>query len=148
MSVREIHVSYGNPLTSHQDQKDPVSIRDAKSIAAVVAPLLEREVCEVGYVLCLTTKRELIGYHEVSRGSLDATVMHPREIFKAAVLLNAATIVLVHNHPSGDPSPSTEDLALTARVGGVGRLIGIELLDHIIIGHDGRFVSLRELGRI
>jgi DNA repair protein RadC len=113
-----------------------------------MTPLLEHEVCEVGYVLCLTSKLDLIGYHEVSRGSLDSTLMHPREVFKAAVLLNAAGVVLVHNHPSGNPSPSADDIALTARIQEAGKLMGIELLDHVIIGHEGRWVSLREEGRL
>jgi DNA repair protein RadC len=147
MSVREIRILYGEAQPGeHRD--GPVRIKDARSIVAVVRPLLEQEACEVGYVLCLTTKLDLIGYHEVSRGSLDSALMHPREIFKAAVMVNAASIVLAHNHPSGDPSPSVEDLALTTRLREAGRLIGIELLDHIIVGHDGRFTSLKELGRI
>lgn len=147
MSVREIRVSYSDPLV--QEVRDgPVNVRDPRSVASIASPLLERELCEVGLVLCLTTKMELIGYHEVSRGCLNSTVMHPREIFKAAVLANAAAVILCHNHPSGDPTPSPEDLALTARVRNAGQLIGIDLLDHIIIGHDGRFVSLRQQGRI
>jgi len=146
MPVREIRVSYGEPLVG-QAENGVVNIRTARAAAAVMSPLLELETCEVGYVLCLTTKMDLIGYHEVSRGSLDSTPMYPREIFKAAVLVNAASIILVHNHPSGDPSPSTNDCTLTVRVREAGQLMGIELLDHIIIGHEGRFVSLKEQGR-
>lgn len=145
MSFREIRVFYGEPRV--QEVRDgPVNIRDPGSVASIVFPLLERELCEVGLVLCLTTKMGLIGYHEVSRGCLNATTMHPREIFKAAVLSNAAAIILCHNHPSGDPAPSPEDIALTARVRNAGQLIGIDVLDHIIIGHDGRFVSVRQQG--
>jgi len=147
MPIREMRVSYGRNVSCER-QNGPVSVKNARDVTAVMRPLLEPEACEVGYVLCLTTKMDLIGYHQVSRGSLDATTMHPREVFKAAVLANAAGIVLVHNHPSGDPSPSPDDMVLTARLKNAGQLIGIELLDHIIIGHDGRYVSIKEQGRL
>jgi DNA repair protein RadC len=87
----------------------------------------------------------VIAYHEVSRGTLDATLVHPREVFKAALLANAATIVLAHNHPSGNPAPSPDDMALTRRLIDAGRLLGVDVLDHIVIG-DGRYVSFRERG--
>jgi len=114
--------------------------------AAVLADLLRDESCEVFGILCLTTKHRLIAYHEVSRGSLDSTLVHPREVFKAALLANAAAIVLAHNHPSGDPTPSPDDVALTTRLRAVGELIGIDVLDHVVIG-DNRYVSFQELGR-
>ena len=72
-------------------------------------------------------------------------MVHPREVFKAALLANAASIVLAHNHPSGDPAPSPDDVALTRRLVDAGRLLGVEVLDHIVIG-EGRYVSVRELG--
>src|SRR5688500_12836502 len=114
--------------------------------AGLLMPLLQDEPCEVFGILCLTTKHRLIAYHEVSRGSLDSTLVHPREVFKAALLANAAAIVLAHNHPSGDPTPSPDDLALTTRLRAVGELIGIDVLDHVVIG-DTRYVSFQELGR-
>jgi len=114
--------------------------------AAVLTDLLRDESCEVFGILCLTTKHRLIAYHEVSRGSLDSTLVHPREVFKAALLANAAAIVLAHNHPSGDPTPSPDDVALTTRLRAVGALIGIDVLDHVVIG-DHRYVSFQELGR-
>jgi DNA repair protein RadC len=145
MSLREIRVLYGEPRTGNE-HPGPVDVRNPRSVAAIVAPLLEREASEVGVVLCLTTKMALIGYHEVCRGCLNATTMHPREVFKAAVLSNAAAIVLCHNHPSGDPTPSPDDIVLTARIRDAGQLMGIDLLDHVIIGHGGRFVSVRQHG--
>lgn len=147
MPVREIRVSYGEPLAG-QAENGPVNIRTARAAAAVMSPLLEPETCEVGYVLCLTTRMDLIGYHEISRGSVDSTPMYPREVFKAAVLVNAASIILMHNHPSGDPSPSSVDCALAERIREAGVILGIEVLDHIIIGHEGRYVSLKEQGRL
>lgn len=147
MVVRELRVSYAEREPS--DGKDgPMTIKNGRDVVALMAPLLEHEVVEVCYVLCLTTPLELIGYHEVSRGSLNQAPMHPREIYKAAVLTNAAGIVLCHNHPSGDPTPSADDLAVTRTVKSAGELLGIDLLDHIIVGHDGRFVSLKEQGRL
>ncbi len=87
----------------------------------------------------------MIAYHEVSRGTLYATLVHPREVFKAALLANAAAIILTHNHPSGDPAPSPDDMALRRRLVDAGTLIGVDVVDHIIIG-DGCYVSFRERG--
>ena len=147
MSIYELRVSYAE-RESTSGPEEHVLIRNGKDVASLMAPLLEGEVVEVCYVLCLTVPLTLIGYHQVSRGSLSETLMHPREIFKAAVLANAAGIVLVHNHPSGNPKPSSADCETTARIKVAGELIGIELLDHIIIGHHGLYVSLKEQGRL
>lgn len=80
----------------------------------------------------LNAKNRIISYEVVSVGSLNASLVHPREVFKAAILSNAASIILSHNHPSGDPNPSNEDLQLTKRLEEAGKLLGIEVLDHII----------------
>lgn len=96
-------------------------------------------------VIFLDTRNQEIVSRDISVGSLNASIVHPREIFKAAISHSAAAIILVHNHPSGDPTPSKEDLALTARIREAGELIGIPVLDHLIIG-DGRFLSLKERG--
>ena len=99
---------------------------------------------EVFAVLLLNTKNKVIGIHDVSVGSLTASVVHPREVFKAACLANAASIILTHNHPSGDPAPSKEDINITARLVQAGRLMDIPVLDHIIIGDNtGRSVSFK-----
>jgi DNA repair protein RadC len=79
----------------------------------------------------------------VSIGTLSSSIVHPREVFRAAVREAASAVIVVHNHPSGDPEPSAEDLAVTRRLSAAGRLVGIPLLDHLVVG-DGRFVSLRE----
>jgi DNA repair protein RadC len=83
----------------------------------------------------------------LSIGSLDASVVHPREVFRAAALGGAAAIVLFHNHPSGDPTPSSEDVELTWRLAAAGDIMGIDVLDHIILG-EARYYSLREAGRL
>ncbi|GJL59715.1 MAG: hypothetical protein NPIRA03_25720 [Nitrospirales bacterium] len=87
-------------------------------------------------VLLLDTKHKVLGVHTVSVGSLTVSIVHPREVFKAAILANAAAIIGVHNHPSGDPTPSPEDHALTQRLAKAGALLGIRLLDHVVIGQD------------
>ena len=98
---------------------------------------------EVMKLLLLNTKARLIGASDISVGTVNATLVSPRELFLEALKKNAVSIILLHNHPSGDPTPSQEDILLTQRVRKAGDLIGIELLDHIIIG-DNRYISLRE----
>src|SRR6185369_694096 len=91
-------------------------------------------------VILLDAKHKLLGFHVVSVGSLTASVVHPREVFKVAILGNAAALILLHNHPSGDATPSAEDLQITQRLQEVGEVIGIKVVDHIIIG-EGQYVS-------
>ena len=120
-------------------------IRSAADAAPALLALLEHESNEVFVMLCLSTKCRVIAYHEVSRGTLDATLVHPREVFKAALLSNAACLVLAHNHPSGDPTPSPDDQHLTHRLADAGRLLGITVVDHLIVG-EGRWFSFRDAG--
>ncbi len=98
-------------------------------------------------VLLLDTRHQVIRVHESSIGTLSASLVHPREVFRAAITHTAAAVILAHNHPSGDPTPSKEDRALTARLTQAGDLVGIPVLDHLVIG-DGRFVSMKEQGLI
>lgn len=95
--------------------------------------------------LLLDTRNRAIGINTVAIGHLNASVVHPREVFKPAILSSAAAVILAHNHPSGDPDPSQEDIALTHRLRQVGELLGIPILDHLILG-DSAFVSLKERG--
>ena len=102
-------------------------------------------------IVLLTTRRTLIAVEKVSSGTLDTLLVHPREVFKTAVVSNASAIVLVHNHPSGDPAPSEADIKVTRDLIRAGQILKIEVLDHVILGRrtDERtqdFVSLRELG--
>jgi DNA repair protein RadC len=80
----------------------------------------------------------------VSAGDLSSAIIHPREVLKAAVLANASSFILFHNHPSGDPSPSREDFLVTDRIWKAAEIVGIPLVDHVVLGSEGRFVSLRE----
>lgn len=98
-------------------------------------------------LLLLNTKVKLIGETDISKGTVNASLITPRELFVEALQKNAVSIILLHNHPSGDPTPSKEDVLLTRRVKDAGALIGIELLDHIVIGNNC-FVSLKEKGFI
>lgn len=97
-------------------------------------------------MLSLSTKNEVIGFHTIFVGTLNASIVHPREIFQQALLNNAASIIVAHNHPSGDPTPSQEDIQVTRRLVEAGKILGIELLDHLILGHGDKFVSLKEKG--
>lgn len=98
-------------------------------------------------ILHLDTKHCVIGEETVSVGSLDASIVHPREIFKSAVKRSASAILCVHNHPSGDPTPSPEDISVTKRLVQAGKLLGIDVIDHIVVG-DGRYVSLHAAGQV
>lgn len=95
---------------------------------------------------CLDTKNQPVSVSTISLGSINSSIVHPREVFKVAILSNAASIILFHNHPSGDSSPSMEDINVTKRLKECGTLMGIELIDHIIIGSENKFCSLKEKG--
>lgn len=99
-------------------------------------------------VLALDGRNQVIGANVVSVGTLTLSVVHPREVFKSAILLNAAALLIGHNHPSGDPAPSPEDRALTKRLRECGVLMGMAILDHLIIGDPGRTYSFAEQGAL
>jgi len=95
----------------------------------------------------LDGKNRITGLHIVSEGSLNQSIVHPRETFKAAILANAAAVILAHNHPSGDTSPSREDREITRRLQEAGELLGIKVLDHVIVATDtGNYLSFTESG--
>jgi DNA repair protein RadC len=101
------------------------------------------------WVVLTNTRHHYLMHTEVSMGNQTASLVHPREVFGPAVREGAHSIVLVHNHPSGDPAPSTEDRELTRRLKDCGALLGIEVLDHVIVGNGtGRWVSLRDRGEL
>jgi DNA repair protein RadC len=101
--------------------------------------------CECFVVLLLNTRRRVKGHQLVTIGTLDTLLVHPREVFKVAVVSSAAAVVLMHNHPSGDPTPSEADIKVTRDLIRAGQLMKIDVLDHVIVGHPNR-CSLRELG--
>src|SRR5439155_10450616 len=112
--------------------------RDVADLMAGVCAGLDREAF---FVVLVDGKNRVSGINLVGVGSLTAALVHPREVFKPAIAGSAAALVLVHNHPSGDPTPSAEDLALTNRLCEVGDLVGIKVLDHIVLGDNSRFRS-------
>lgn len=97
------------------------------------------------WLLTLNTKNVITGIFTVSTGTLSTSLVHPREVFKRALIQNAASIIICHNHPSGDPTPSREDVEITKRLHEAGELLGIKLLDHVIIG-DHYYISLKAQG--
>ena len=122
------------------------AIRGPEDVNDVCRGLRSRRFEEF-HVLLLNARHEVMRRVMVSRGSLNASIVHPREVFRPAILASAASIVLVHNHPSGDPEPSEEDLSITRRLAQAGELLGIGVLDHVIIAKHG-FVSLRARGSL
>jgi DNA repair protein RadC len=111
-------------------------IRDAAQVYAAFKEDFTQLDREMFLVVLLDGKNGIIGFNRVSVGSLTAALVHPREVFKPAILANAAAIVLLHNHPSGSAEPSAEDKALTARLEQAGELLGIRVLDHIVVADD------------
>lgn len=127
----------------------PVTCRITSSNEAIEFCLqhFKRLACfakqEEFHIVCLDTKNQVIDTHQITVGTLDASLVHPREVFRAAIRDAASSVLLVHNHPSGDPTPSREDIQVTDRLTEVGKLVGIDVLDHIVLGR-GRAISIRE----
>ena len=120
-------------------------IHGPEDVAHFAMPRYRDEKKEHFAILLLNTKNHIIGLRDISIGSLTASIVHPREVFKEAALQSAAAIILLHNHPSGDPSPSREDISVTQRMVKAGKIMDIPVLDHVILG-DGRWMSLKEKG--
>lgn len=133
--VKEKSISYENRKISSPD--------DAQYLCRRFLDELDREQL---IVVSLDTKNQPTSINVASIGSLNSSIVHPREVFKVAILSNANSIIIAHNHPSGDPTPSKEDINITERLKEAGKLIGIDLIDHIIIGEEKRFISLKEKG--
>lgn len=123
------------------------TINSTKTGALMATEEIGSEANEVLIVACLNTKNKIVALHRVSVGSINSSVAHPREIFKAAILNNATRIMMFHNHPSGDTEPSQADISITERILEAGNLLGIDLLDHIIVSDNPKnYTSLRGYG--
>lgn len=122
-------------------------ITSPKEAVSLLRKFLDESDREQFIVCCMDTKNQPTSINVVSIGTLSSSLVHPREVFKSAILGNSASIIVAHNHPSGDPSPSKEDIDITERLKEAGKIIGINILDHIIIGND-RHISLKEKGVI
>ncbi|AET70598.1 DNA repair protein radc [Desulfosporosinus orientis DSM 765] len=129
---------------------DPMSrpvVNSPQDVAHIVMEEMRYLDREHFRVLSLSTKNHVLGITSISIGSLNSSIVHPRECFKEAIRRNSNAIILLHNHPSGDPTPSQEDVEVTRRLAEGGKILGIEVIDHVIIG-DNRYISLKERGII
>lgn len=123
--------------------RERAGIITAKDAGAILMPAMRHLKCEEFWALLLDTRHRVIDTVTVSRGTLNSSLVHPRELFREAMLRNSAAVIVAHNHPSGDPEASDEDLAITGRLAEAGRIVGIELLDHLVIGANS-YSSLRD----
>ncbi|MBI2850580.1 MAG: DNA repair protein RadC [Chloroflexi bacterium] len=134
-----------NRLDGDAESIDRTLVKTPDEAFNLVKKQLQNKKKEHFVVLLLDTRSQLIKSAEVSIGSLDSSIVHPREVFKEAVSASAASVILAHNHPSGNPEPSSDDIKLTKRLAQAGEMMGIEVLDHIIIGNK-KFLSLKREG--
>jgi DNA repair protein RadC len=133
-------------LESRTDETKP-KINSPEDVYRLIYPRLREEKKEMFIEICLDTKNQVIKEETISIGSLNANVVHPREVFRTALAESAAHIIVAHNHPSGDPAPSREDIEITRKLVETGSIMGITVLDHVIIG-DGSHFSMKEAGHI
>lgn len=131
------------PLASYTDRQQVTCPEDAAEVALPILAGLDREGC---VLVSLDTKHRVLGVDLVSIGSADHTFMAPREVYRTALLRGASALFLAHSHPSGDPTPSSDDRAVTRRLASAAATLGMDLLDHLIIGDHGVWVSLAQQG--
>jgi len=120
-------------LEDFSSEVPEITVKSPDDVVKAAKNQLKGKKKEHFLVLCLDTRNHLINIHKVSIGSLDSSIVHPREVFKEAISSSAASVIFAHNHPSGDPTPSEDDIKLTKRLVEAGEIIGIEVLDHIIV---------------
>jgi DNA repair protein RadC len=120
-------------LENSSSEATKITVKSPEDVIKAARNLLKGKKKEHFLVLCLDTRNHLIKTSTVSIGSLDCSIVHPREVFKDAISSSAASVIFIHNHPSGDPTPSEDDIKMTKRLIEAGEIIGIEVLDHIII---------------
>ena len=139
-------IEFGNRLALFTDSPRP-TVGSPRDVANLLMPDMRYLKKETLKSVLMDTKNGVLGIKTVSIGDLSSSIVHPREVFKDAIAASAASLIVAHNHPSGDPTPSAEDVSVTRRLQQAGEILGIELLDHLIIG-DGTFVSLKERGKM
>lgn len=138
-------VELAGRVEGYSETSDKALVKTPEDVALLVQGRLKGKKKEYFLALLLDTRNQLIRIAEISVGSLDSSIVHPREVFKEALSASAASVIFVHNHPSGDTEASEDDIQLTKRLAGAGEIMGIDVLDHIIIG--GRsYVSLKREG--
>ena len=136
-----------NRVRTLKSQNKEIKISSPRDVSALLINEMANLNQELFKLILLNTKNIIISTKDIFKGTLNSSVVHPREVFKEAVQRGSANIIVCHNHPSGDPNPSKEDINITIRLKECGRIMGIELLDHIIIGNN-KYVSLKEKGII
>jgi DNA repair protein RadC len=129
-------------LDSYPQAGDRPVVKTPENVASLVGSRLKGKKKEYFLAILLDTRSQLIKIAEISIGSLDSSIVHPREVFKEAISASAASVIFAHNHPSGDPEASEDDINLTKRLAKTGEIVGIDVLDHIIIG-DKEYLSLK-----
>jgi len=126
-------------------QPEPVQVRGPVDAVTLLRERAGRELVEVFYVIALNTQSRVIAIQEVTRGILNSSLVHPREVFRVAIAFGAAGIIVAHNHPSGDPTPSADDRTITRQLADAGRLLDIPVYDHLVLGAE-RYLSFAEAG--
>ena len=135
-----------NRLESYAGLSKGAPLKTPEDIVTLARGRVKGKKKEHFLALLLDTRNQLIKIAEISVGSLDTSIVHPREVFKEAISASAAAVIFVHNHPSGDPAPSEDDIGLTKRLAEAGEIVGIDVLDHVIIGDNKTFFSLKREG--
>lgn len=130
------------------DESEKYIIRSPQDAAEVAAKFIGDEDREVFFVMCLNTKNQVVAVHRCHVGALNASLVTPREVFKAAILNNSASIIVSHQHPSQVVDPSREDHEVTKRLVECGKILGIEVLDHVIVNAKAKYYSFKEAGRL
>lgn len=126
-------------------EQSPARIKSPPDVMALLSDRMAAVDQEVFYVVCLGAQSDVRAVHEMTRGLVNSSLVHPREVFRAAILAGASAVIVAHNHPSGDPTPSADDRAVTRQLVDAGRLLDLPVFDHVVIGA-GRYVSFAEAG--
>lgn len=137
ISVRETSIKYGRMVEA------PARVRGPEDIASMTRDIVDGDAREHFVVIHLDSRNGVIGYQIASIGTANASIVHPREVFQAAIHIGAVSIAISHNHPSGDASPSVQDSEVTQRISDAGKVVGISLIDHVVVTEDDLW-SFRE----
>ena len=144
--MAELSMRYGVEYQPPGRGRHAPVIQTPRDVSNLLGPEMSRLAQEQLRVLLLDTKNRVIGQRVIYQGNVNSSVIRPAEIFRPAVAENAPGIIIVHNHPSGDPTPSPEDVAVTRDLVKAGKLLGIEVMDHVVIGDEDRHVSMNQKG--
>ena len=140
LTSRLVHSELGETVAKYDARKP---LRDPETVAALFRRMIGEESQEVFAALLVDATNRPLAVVEVSRGTLTSSLVHPREVFGPALRMGTASLFVAHNHPSGDPTPSAEDFAVTRRLADAGELLGVPLLDHLVIGEGDSFRSAK-----